>query len=50
MELLGRLVHYKVPGISVAFVYQDELAWARGFGVVEAGAEKPVTPDSPQIL
>jgi CubicO group peptidase (beta-lactamase class C family) len=46
MELLDRLVRYKVPGISVAFVYQEELAWARGFGVVEAGAEKPMTPET----
>jgi CubicO group peptidase (beta-lactamase class C family) len=46
MELLDRLVRYKVPGISVAFVYQDELAWAKGFGVVEAGGEKPVTSET----
>jgi CubicO group peptidase (beta-lactamase class C family) len=46
MKLLDRLVHYKVPGISVAFVYQEELAWAKGFGVVEAGGEKPVTGET----
>jgi CubicO group peptidase (beta-lactamase class C family) len=46
MELTKRMKHYKVPGLSAAFVYQDELAWAQGFGVVEAGSEKPVTTDT----
>jgi hypothetical protein len=40
MELIRRMKHYKVPGFSAAFVYQEELAWAKGFGVVEAGSEK----------
>jgi hypothetical protein len=43
MELIQRMTYYKVPGISVAFVNQEELAWAKGFGVVEADSEKPVT-------
>lgn len=46
MELSQRMTHYKVPGISIAFVYQEELAWAKGFGVVEAGGEKPVTTET----
>ena len=32
-----RLAHYKVPGVSVAVFENGELAWARGYGVVEAG-------------
>jgi CubicO group peptidase (beta-lactamase class C family) len=43
MELIRRMTYYKVPGFSIAFVDQEELAWAKGFGVVEAGGEKPVT-------
>ena len=46
MELSQRMTFYKVPGISVAFVDQEELAWAKGFGVVEAGGEKPVTHET----
>ena len=46
MGLIQRMKHYKVPGISIAFVYQEELAWAKGFGVVEAGSEKPVTTET----
>jgi CubicO group peptidase (beta-lactamase class C family) len=46
MELSQRMMHYKVPGINIAFVYQEELAWAKGFGVVEAGGEKPVTTET----
>jgi CubicO group peptidase (beta-lactamase class C family) len=46
IALLERMKHYKVPGVSVAFVYQEELAWAKGFGVLEASSEKPVTHES----
>jgi len=46
MELSQRMSHYKVPGISIAFVHQEELAWARGFGVVEAGGEIAVTTET----
>ena len=46
IALSKRMQHYKVPGFSAAFVYQDELAWAKGFGVVEAGGEKPVTNET----
>jgi CubicO group peptidase (beta-lactamase class C family) len=42
--LRRRMADYKVPGVSVAFVYQDELAWAQGYGVAEAGGDRPVTP------
>jgi CubicO group peptidase (beta-lactamase class C family) len=43
MELSKRMEYYKVPGFSIAIVEQGELAWAKGYGVVEAGGEKPVT-------
>jgi CubicO group peptidase (beta-lactamase class C family) len=46
MELSQRMKHYKVPGINAAFIYQEELAWAKGFGVMEAGSEKPVTVET----
>ncbi len=46
IDLEQRMVEYKVPGVSVAFVTREALAWARGYGVVEAGGEKPVTDES----
>ena len=45
-ELSQRMMYYKVPGFSVAFVDQEKLAWSKGFGVVEAGGEKPVTSET----
>jgi CubicO group peptidase (beta-lactamase class C family) len=41
-----RLAHYKVPGASVAVFENGDLAWARGYGVVEAGSPTPVTPST----
>ena len=29
-DLIQRMAFYKVPGTSIAFVDQEELAWARG--------------------
>jgi CubicO group peptidase (beta-lactamase class C family) len=39
-----RLAHYNVPGASVAVFENGDLAWARGYGVVEEGVSTPVTP------
>src|SRR5512141_2345485 len=46
MELIQRMEHYKVPGFSAAFVYQERLAWAKGFGVMDAGSESPITTET----
>jgi CubicO group peptidase (beta-lactamase class C family) len=35
---------YKVPGLSVAVIDNFHIVWAKGYGVVEAGSDKPVTP------
>jgi len=32
-----------LPGISIAVIDNDQIAWARGFGVKEAGTTDPVT-------
>jgi CubicO group peptidase (beta-lactamase class C family) len=42
-ELLAR---FAVPGASVAVFEGGRLAWARGYGVLEAGRAVPVTPES----
>ena len=38
-----RLAYHKVPGVSVAVFENGELAWAKGYGVVEAGSSTAVT-------
>jgi len=34
---------YKCPGLSVAVIDNFKIAWAKGYGVREAGSSKPVT-------
>src|ERR1700691_1444315 len=34
---------YKVPGLSVAVIDNFKIAWAKAYGVTEAGSAKPVT-------
>lgn len=46
MELRQRMKFYQVPGVSLAFVDQDELAWACGYGVAAAGTDQPVTAET----
>jgi CubicO group peptidase (beta-lactamase class C family) len=36
-----------VPGISIAVMDGDQIAWARGFGIKEAGRTDPVTTSTP---
>ena len=42
--LAERMAHYKVPGVSIAVIEGGRIAWARGFGVKEAGKPDSVTP------
>ncbi|CAA9314277.1 MAG: Beta-lactamase class C-like and penicillin binding proteins (PBPs) superfamily [uncultured Gemmatimonadetes bacterium] len=42
-SLARRMAHYKVPGVSIAVVEGGRIAWARGFGVREAGTADSVT-------
>jgi len=37
---------YNIPGLSVAVVEQNKLAWAKGFGVVAPGSSTPVTSET----
>ena len=36
----------KIPGVAVAIVYQDEVRYAKGFGVREAGKDEPVSEET----
>jgi CubicO group peptidase (beta-lactamase class C family) len=44
--LAERMEHYGVPGVSIAVINDYQLEWAKGYGVLEAGGDEPVTPDS----
>lgn len=44
--LAERMEHYRVPGVSIAVIEDGRVAWARGFGVREAGGTEPVTPET----
>ncbi|MEN8162853.1 MAG: serine hydrolase domain-containing protein [Acidobacteriota bacterium] len=37
---------FDIPGMAVAIVKDDELVFARGYGVLEAGGSEPVTPET----
>ena len=46
MRLEDRLDHYRVPGVSIAVINGGELRWAKSWGVIRAGSEDAVTPDT----
>ena len=41
-----RMAHYKIPGVSIAVIEGGRIAWARGFGLKEAGTTDSVTPET----
>jgi CubicO group peptidase (beta-lactamase class C family) len=45
--LAERMALYGIPGLSVAVIDGGELAWARGYGHLEAGGSAPVTARTP---
>lgn len=46
MNLVDRMAHYKVPGVSIAMIDDNQIEWAKGYGVLEAGKDQPVTTDT----
>src|SRR5688572_6564828 len=46
MNLAERMAHYKVPGVSIAVIDEGEIAWAKGYGVLDAHGTRPVTTDT----
>jgi len=42
--LAERMAELKVPGVSVAFIENGKVTWARAYGVAAVGGEQPVTP------
>lgn len=41
-----RMAHYGVPGLSVAAINDGELAWAKGYGVRQAGTPEPIDTET----
>lgn len=46
MSLRARMAYFNVPGFSIALIDQGEVAWARGYGVLEAGGDELVTDET----
>src|SRR5688572_23887791 len=46
MDLAERMAHYKVPGVSIAVIDKGEIAWAKGYGVLDAHGTRPVMTDT----
>jgi len=44
--LAERMGHYQVPGVSIAVINDYQIEWSKGYGVLEAGADEPVTADT----
>ena len=37
-----RMEHYGIPGVSIAVIYKGEIAWAKGYGVMDKENKTPV--------
>lgn len=46
MKLVDRMQFYKTPGVSIAVINNGKIEWARGYGVLVAGEDKPVTTET----
>jgi len=46
MDLANRMAYYNVPGVSIAVINDYQIEWAKGYGVLEAGKDQPVTTDT----
>ena len=45
-NIAERMKHYRVPGVSIAVINDFEIEWTKGYGVLEAGGDVPVTPET----
>src|SRR6266404_2008249 len=46
MRLTDRMKHYDVPGVSIAVFDNGQILWARGYGLADISAKKPVRPET----
>ncbi|HSG80776.1 MAG TPA: serine hydrolase domain-containing protein [Gemmatimonadota bacterium] len=40
-------VELRIPGMAAAIVSDGQIVWSRGFGLADAGANRPATPQTP---
>jgi CubicO group peptidase (beta-lactamase class C family) len=40
------MAHYRIPGVSIAFIHDYRIEWAKGCGVARAESEIPITPET----
>jgi len=46
MSLAERMAAHKIPGVCIAVVKGGKVVWVKAYGVLKAGGEAPVTPES----
>ena len=42
-NILDRMKHYGIPGVSIAVFDKDRVVWAKGYGVMDVDTKEPVT-------
>jgi len=45
-NILERMKFYNIPGVSVAVFDGNQVVWAKGYGVMDIGANEPVTQET----
>jgi CubicO group peptidase (beta-lactamase class C family) len=46
LKLAERMAFYRVPGVSIAVVNEGKIEWAKGYGVLAADGDEPVTTET----
>src|SRR5690349_3488789 len=44
--LAERMAYWHVPGVSIAVIRNGKVAWAKGYGVRQAGSAAPINADT----
>lgn len=44
--LRERMEHWKVPGVSIAVIRDGKIAWAKGYGVLQAGGKEAIDTET----
>jgi CubicO group peptidase (beta-lactamase class C family) len=45
-SIAERMAGYHIPGVSIAVIDEFRIQWAQGYGILKAGGNDPVTPQS----
>jgi CubicO group peptidase (beta-lactamase class C family) len=45
-NLVARMEHYKVPGVSIAFFESGKICWTRAYGFADVASKRPVATDT----